>query len=388
MRRPPTQIDIAAALLVCGSMIGTARIPVEHPGERPIDGWVFVISSVCALAVLLTRRFPYAAAPVVVVALGTYSALGYPAGPAYLAGPLTLTLTGLVLDWRRTSLAAVAFVTAILGGRLLAGGEPSSTQTAVVVGWALVAVLASEVARGRLERLAERRRLAVQGEERARVEQRLRIAQDLHDGLAHALSVIAIQSRVAAREMPEGRGAQALRAIDATTAQALADLGTMVSGLRDGGAPRHPVGTLDHLQGMLEQARAAGQVVELHRHSVDDGDDQEVEPHVAGAAGLGGPGLPASVSSAAYRLVQEALTNARRHAPSAPVRVDIEHGHGLTVRVTNEPAATRQPHPSGTGLGLVGITERVAATGGTSSAGPTGEGGWEVSARWPHPSES
>lgn len=387
--RWPGLIDLGATFVVAGAMIGTANMPPDGiwhgtggeplPGSldavsgRPIDGWALALHGLCVVAVLVARRWPAPAVATVAAALLTYSAVDYPAGPIFVAAPAVLLLTGLVWGWRRSWIAAAVLVCSVMGGHLVPGPPYDWSRLAISLGWAGTAVLASEVVRNRAERAAERSRRVAEEAERARLDERLAIAQDLHDGVAHALSVIAIQSRVAARDPAGPQGQAALAAITSTSTAAMADLTAMVKGLRvSSPAPRHPVGSLDQVAGLAEQAREAGQQVDV---TVVGGDP-------TGSA----PALPAVVSAAAYRVVQEGLTNALRHAPGAPVDVRIDTGDGLAVTVHNgagpadEPAARAVPSAR---VGLVGMRERVEAAGGALTAGRSRDGGWEVRATWP-----
>ncbi len=388
--RVPGRWDVLAALVVCATLGGSFNVPAEGPAERPADGWVVVVTAASALAVLVARRWPYAAVPLLVLALGGYGVGGYTGGPVYLAAPLGLFLIGLARGWRWTSMAGVILGSAIVVGRAMGPGGVLLALTALAVGWVVAPVLAAELLRTRIERVAERRRRQDRRQQEEVMAERLRIAQDLHDGVAHALSLITIQARVASRAVAAGPAADALSVITTTSSAAMADLTAMVKGLRDATpAPRHPVGSMDQVGDLVAQARATGQQVEL------TGD-------LAGApsgdsAGAPSGELPGSVGGAAYRVVQEGLTNARRHAPGAVVQVQLGHvGEEFVVRVRNGghtagrtgPGARHAEQSAGSGLGLVGMRERVHATGGTVRAVPLSDGGWEVLARWPSHSGS
>ncbi|MFF2568814.1 sensor histidine kinase [Streptomyces sp. NPDC058084] len=305
------------------------------------------------------------------------------------AGIALHTLVLLLLSLRVRPAAAVA----ALGLTLLSGAAtavpravahlPTLPQgsvafvTAVVVGCSL---RASRVSR---TRLAEQEELTA--EERARralLEERGRIARELHDVVAHHMSVISIQAQVAphlvADPSPELR--ENLAGIRQNAVDALTELRRVLGVLRGDGAAddaaagvRHaPQPTLDRLGELFANVRAAGLDV------------------TAGTEGAPRPLSPGTELSA-YRIVQEALSNAMRHAPGARACVRTHyHPGGLTVRVTNT-AATR---PAGgvspgfarePGHGLLGMRERAAMLGGELAAGPTPDGGWEVTATLPAP---
>lgn len=197
---------------------------------------------------------------------------------------------------------------------------------------------------------------------RRAVEERLRIARELHDSLTHSISVIKVQAGVAAH-LAEKRGEEvtpALRAIVEASADATRELRSTLSALRE----QADTGTgLDQLPVLLDRAKAGGVAVTFSQ--------------------TGTPGhVPADVDSAAYRIVQEALTNVRRHAGPVNATVHVSHEPGrLTVRVANDGAhVTEPPVP---GLGLIGMRERVTALGGRLRAEPIGTGGFEVAAELP-----
>jgi signal transduction histidine kinase len=201
-------------------------------------------------------------------------------------------------------------------------------------------------------------------------EERLRIARDLHDVVAHNISVINVQASTALHLMdrqPE-RARAALSVINDVSKQALVELRSVLGILRDvdAGAPRAPSSSLAHLDDLLGRARASGLSVRLERAAP-------------------GP-LPAGVDLAAYRILQEALTNTARHAarpgagPSAVVRISRTR-EDLVLEVDDDgpgPAG-----PNGSGNGIIGMTERAHALGGTLEAGPGPGGGFRVRARLP-----
>ncbi len=207
--------------------------------------------------------------------------------------------------------------------------------------------------------------------EAAIVEERARIARELHDVVAHAISVIVLQARGGRRlldsEPSETRGA--LDTIEHTGQQALVEMRRLVGLLRESDeelalAPQPTLARLDHL---IEQVRAAGLPVTL---SVE-GDPVE---------------LPPGVDLSAYRIVQEALTNALKHAGPAQARVSLRYqSDGLDVEVSDDGAGT--VNGDGGGHGLVGIRERVTVYGGELDAGPRVDGGYAVHARLPYGSE-
>jgi len=201
------------------------------------------------------------------------------------------------------------------------------------------------------------------------MEERARIARELHDIVAHHLSVIAVESE-AARLTSPGLSAEAggrFEAIASTAREALTETRRLLGVLREdaeGGAERAPQPGLGELDDLLGRARATGTHVRVVREG-------RVAP------------LPRSVDLAAYRIVQEALTNARRHAPGADVDVELSYlERALHVRVRDYGPGVLDGEPVA-GHGLMGMRERAALAGGTFSSGPADGGGFEVDVTLP-----
>jgi signal transduction histidine kinase len=299
----------------------------------------------------------------------------------------------------------VAFWTAVTGGQRLAAWltaasavpayvaltalfartpVPSLVGLVAHLGWLVVVLAAAEVARIRRERLLEAARTRAEEDRRRAGEERLRIARELHDVLAHNISLINVQAGVALHLMDEqpGQARTALSAIKQASNDALRELRSVLDILRQGGdAPRAPTSGLDSLDGLVANAQAGGLEVR------------------AGVEGTPRP-LPAGVDLAAFRIVQEALTNVTRHAGRpATATVLVAYGdHDLTVQVDDdgkgvesasgrqEPDSDRQDRRSGNGIR--GMRERATALGGELTAGPRAGGGFRVSARLPLPEGS
>lgn len=230
--------------------------------------------------------------------------------------------------------------------------------------------------------IRERRRYAVELEERTRALQgarlelaeqavaaeRLRLARELHDVVAHSLAIIAVHSSVGAHnaaQRPQD-AVEALHAINTATRSALAELRALLAVLRSAGADVAPLPSLSDLTALAEQAGAAGVAVRIRI----DGDPAAV---------------PRAVSLSAYRIVQEAVTNAVKHAAPAQVNVDVRVTSGrVALEVTNGPGGAEPVVGSGSGAGLAGMRERVTAFGGALEAKPADGGGWTVRATLPY----
>jgi signal transduction histidine kinase len=251
-------------------------------------------------------------------------------------------------------------VVAVLSEVLLAAG-PVDVDRA----WAL----AEDAMAGRQRRLAAERTRAEEARRRAG-EERMRIARELHDVLAHNISLINVQAGVALHLMDEqpGQSRSALQAIKQASNDALGELRSVLDVLRQGdeAPPRSPASGLAHLDGLVAGAGATG---------------LEVRTRVEG---IPRP-LPAGTDLAAYRIVQESLTNVTRHAGPASATVLVRYGpDNLTVQVDDDgkgPSAAKTNGPGGNGIR--GMRERVATLGGELTTGPRPGGGFRVLARLP-----
>ncbi|MFH8608750.1 sensor histidine kinase [Streptomyces sp. NPDC018029] len=302
----------------------------------------------------------------------------WPWGPPSLVAHATVLLLLTLRVPPRAAWAACALsvgVPGLLQQTINPGGYDTTVPLSAVVFGAVT--LIGTLLRGRREarsRLVEQETLTA--EERARrtlLEERSRIARELHDVVAHHMSVISIQAQVAPHLVkdPPDELRENLAGIRANALEALTELRRVLGVLRSENpdepeaAPHAPLPTLERLGGLVDNARAAGLTV--HRESAG-------EPRP----------LPPGVDLSAYRIVQEALSNAIRHAPGSTVRIGLTYTRGgLSVRVTDSGARGAAPPSPGAGHGLLGMRERAAMLGGDLVTGPTPEGGYEVSAFLP-----
>jgi signal transduction histidine kinase len=338
------------------------------------------------LALLVRRRLPVLAYAVAAAATSAYFALGHPGGPAFLAALVALVVA--VREghrWPAVAVTVLAFAAYVLAGRLAPGVAvaPGWYHALVVALWLfaahgfaeLVRVRAAQfaaVARARAEEeraAAEQERAAAEQQRRQASEERLRIARELHDVLGHHLSLINVQAGVGLHLMDEhpDQARAALVAIKQASAEALREVRAVLGALRPRGEapPRTPAPSLSDVEGLVE---AAGLPVTL---TVDG------EPRP----------LPPEVDRAAYRIVQEALTNVRRHAGTgATAELTLVYRPGrLDVRVVDDGAGPADGDGAGAGAGngVAGMRERATALGGTLRAGPRDGGGFEVAACLP-----
>jgi signal transduction histidine kinase len=317
----------------------------------------------------LVRRRPLVAAWL--VSAGTWFILADSTAMATVGGLASQALAAyfVAANCRRLAsvLLAVPFVIATSAG--MGQGRLSGLLVlALVVGAQFAGDARRQRGQAIAERDATRRAMTDTLRDQAAAQERARIARELHDVVAHHVSMVAVQAETARLTTegmpPEGR--DRLAAIGDTARDALTEMRRLLGVMRTdvpGEAELAPQPGLARLEELLDDARAAGTDVRLH---VDG------EP-VA---------LPPGVDLTAYRVVQEALTNARRHAPGAAVEVDIHYrDESLRVRVRDD-----GPGPSGTGdggHGLVGMHERVAMVGGRLRVGPGEGGGFAVQADLP-----
>jgi signal transduction histidine kinase len=358
--------------------VGLGSVSLASSAEHGLDGPLLVVDAIGGAALCLAlwwrRRWPFALGLISLPILAISSFAG-PAGliilftvaayrrwqPAALVAGLQLALLPLqrALHPQGDSLTAY-YLTAVLG-------------TAAVVVWGMFH-------RGRRQGRGERLRRA-EAEEQLRVEkirqaERARIAREMHDVLAHRISLLSLHAGALEfrPEAPPEEVARAAAVIRASAHQALEDLRTVIGFLRegaDGEAPQPPQPTLAALPGLLEESRAAG--MRLH-----------ADIRVADLAAV-----PESIGRHALRIVQEGLTNARKHAASAAVDVRVEGapGEGLTVEVRN-PApvlAAGAAEIPGSGTGLVGLAERATLAGGRLEHGLDGNGDFRLHAWLPWP---
>lgn len=308
-----------------------------------------------------------------------FAAVVSPRGPFVAA--LTMALANAWFRGRRVEVvvAAVLAVLWLPSADVVLGRSPAFDPAVVLLAlaWAVVTIVVTELVRVRVERAAERRRARADAERRRAGEERVRIARELHDSVAHSMSLINLQSGVALHlgaDLPEPTR-QALGNIRDTSREALVELRTILGVLRsvDGqpGSERNPTPGLDRLPDLVERARAAGIAVDA---------DVTGEPS----------SLDGAVDRSAFRIVQEAITNVMKHAPANRAAITVVIGdETVAVAVTDHSldtdahGASRTTPISDSGNGLIGMRERATAVGGTFRAGPRPGGGWVVEARLP-----
>ncbi|TDD02879.1 sensor histidine kinase [Nonomuraea diastatica] len=354
--------------LLAVGLIGTGPAATFQPeAARPLDPLAYALVVAAALA-LAVRRRPGTALTVNGAAAAAYLAAGYPFGPILLTLPVAVF--GVAAAWpigRATTVVAADFgvqVVALFAKTAPAAGESSSMAADVSI-WAAVALVTLAV--GISVRVRREAADGLRSEHARRVasEERLRMAQDLHDTIGHGLAAIAMQAGVALhvfdRDPAEAR--HAMEAVRTTSREALDNLREELERLRgDGSAPHAPAPGLDDLDALADRVRAAGIEVTV-----------EVQPNL---------GLARPVDAAAFRIVREALTNVLRHAGAATTRVLVcRDGSELLVEVTDTGTGTLSVPEEG--LGIRGMRAQVETLGGKLEAGPRSGGGFAVRAQMP-----
>jgi signal transduction histidine kinase len=343
----------------------------EQTGGRAFDGLAVLLLAAGPAALIFRRHYP---APVLFAALATtvtYFLMDYPRGPVFFA--LIVAFVNAVMAEKRPAAitALVVGYVAIVWGKYLIGAE-SAPELPVALGvaaWLLVLLTVTEFARGRKERAWAAARSREEEARRRASEERLRIARELHDVLAHNISLINVQAGVALHlidERPE-QARSALGAIKEASNEALGELRSVLDVLRSGNEqpPRTPTSGLEHLRDLIAKTEAAG----LRVATRIEGDARP---------------LPPGVDRAAYRIVQEALTNVTRHANSARATVVISYGDDqFSVQIDDDGRGVDAGQLSNGGRGISGMRERVAALHGELDAGPRPGGGFRVWARFP-----
>jgi signal transduction histidine kinase len=385
-RLPVWVQDALLALVVMVMQVqGTAARQANDPATvlRPLDdlgnlGYVLLAASGAVLA--LRRRWPVAVFATTALVSLVYYALDYPDAPGWIAlfvALYTLTAYG---DGRRSVLVAAVGIAVLSVGWLVAfvGTEPQQA-----IGWVFFRIGASIMSAALGESVRSRRVIAADAlaraelaertreeEARARVDaERLRIAREVHDTVAHAIAVINVQAGVTAHVLdkrPE-RARETLEAIEATSSRALHEMRTVLGVLRED--ERTPPPGLGQLDDLAATARDAGLDVKL----------ETIVPPMP---------VPAAVGSAVYRIVQESITNVIRHVGPTRVTVAVRcDPQAVEVRVTDDGRRTTSagagadPRPAG--RGILGMRERCRLLGGELEAGPVPGGGFAVMARLP-----
>ncbi|WP_405559808.1 sensor histidine kinase [Streptomyces sp. NBC_01180] len=368
--RVPWRSTLVLTVIV---LVGTTIAAHGQAGYRaPLDVRARLLLLAGQAFLLLRLKYPVLTAFATAACAMVYLGAGYPYGPVFLTVAVGC-FGAIVAGHRYAAWSAIAMLWAghVLTAHWLYRWLPPAGdhaapwgQELAVTAWVVAILAASELVRARREQWARERAERRASEKRRADEERLRIARELHDVLAHSISVINVQSGVglALLDSDPEQARTALTTIKAASKEALGEVRQVLDTLRaPGAAPRAPAPGLGRLAELVEQASAAGLTV----NTVTEGVRKE---------------LPPGADLAAFRIVQEALTNVVRHSGSRSARVTLAYApQRLDLRIEDEGPATGGD-AGGSGNGLVGMRERAAALGGTIDAGPRPGGGFRVEA--------
>jgi signal transduction histidine kinase len=360
---------LALALLVIG-LIGTA--PAAHVQKLPPPGaFAYGCVIVGALAVAVRRRAPVVVLAICTAGTSAYLLSGNPYGPVLFSLAVALYTVAAHRPLRLAASAAGAVFVVLLVFDFIGSGVGVDV-VGPIGAWVAAPLAIGVVVRVSREQVLQSRRDEARRQADA---ERLRVAQEVHDVVGHGLAAINMQAEIALHLMARqpGRAEEALTAISRTSRESLDELRATLGAVRRGDDldDRTPVPGLARLDALVDRTRAVGVPVSLE---------------------ISGPltTLPVAVDLAAYRIVQESLTNVLRHAGPATAAVDISVGEdALTVQVTDTGRAASPGNGAsasdggGGGHGLAGMRERVTALGGSLTVGPRPEGGFWVTATLP-----
>ncbi|WP_443059632.1 sensor histidine kinase [Streptomyces sp. NBC_00443] len=388
LKAHPMALDAALAVgvLVCmvsGSFVDPHGKNGVTWGLRTPDALSLVLITLGAAALVFRRRAPMTVLAVTGAVSLIESVTGDPRAPVAMSAVIALYTVASTTDRTTTWRVGLLTVTVLTGSAMLAGPLPWYAQENLAIfAWTGIGATAGDAVRSRravvtaIRERAERAERTREEEARRRVaEERLRIARDLHDVVAHHIALVNVQAGVAAHVMDKrpDQAKEALAHVREASRSALNELRATVGLLRQSGdpeAPTEPAPGLVRLDELVGTFRSAGLQVEVARA------DQ-------------GTTLPAAVDLAAYRVIQEALTNVQKHAgPDAKAEVSVVRvGPNVEITVLDD-GAGEDDTVDGGGHGLLGMRERVTALRGTLTTGPRYGGGFRVHAILPVKSRS
>jgi signal transduction histidine kinase len=383
LRRPAVWLlPIAvAAIQLIGSTAPRHRGPAPDPSWAPLNWFGYLLLVAGPVALLARTLYPYAVLLVVLAVTATYQLAGFGPGPIFLSLVVAfLTAASVGPRWRSYPLPLLGWLAVVWLVPLARGSHPPpAVATAAIAAWLLVLVAIAEGIRQRRSVVEARRQRQAAIDREARAEQdrqatqaRLSVARELHDVLAHSLSMINVQSSVALELLDDhpDRAGPALAAIKDASRQAISDVHSLVAALRtDGGQPTAPTPGIGDLDTLVGAARATGLTV----HTVVDGEPRAV---------------PTVIDVAAARIVQESLTNVVRHSAAKAASVTVTYRPDeLAVEVDDEGPSHNTGTASG-GSGISGMRDRAMALGGRLAVQRGPQSGFGVRATFPLGGES
>jgi signal transduction histidine kinase len=365
-------VGLVTLLQVGGTFAASRHQNLTPARSLDVVGVMLLVAP--ALLLFGRRRAPEVVLTAVFALTLLYDVLGYPKGPIFFALIVAFYTTIMYgRRWYALTILGLGYVGFVWVVHYVGHDHaPSLAQVAGVGGWLLVLWFATEMIRATRAHAAERRRSAEEAGRRLATDERLRIAREIHDVVAHNISMINVQAGVGLHLMDDDpeQAASALAAIKNASRETLQELRSVLGVLRDvdgnGAAPRAPTAGLERVGDLVENARRAGLVVRLD---------------------ISGAPRPVRTETdlAAYRILQESITNVVRHADAHVVRCDVVYERdGLRVVVDDDGRGTSMSAlgESG-GTGIAGMRERAAARGGSLSVSESARGGVRVEAWLP-----
>jgi signal transduction histidine kinase len=379
LRPPVADRLLAAGSFALGVVIAITLEAVTGDDERSVDLWAIALLAAMSAPLLARRRWPIPVVLAVLAVSTPYHLLDYPHEATMPALVVAAFTAARYSEPPRPAYAVLVTVAAVILPVVAASGAPGNALLGV--GWLFMAFFAGLTVRfygnwkaAVTARLEQERADEV---ERRVAEERVLIAAELHDVLAHGLAVANVQASVAAHlidqlprrgDAPLQELSSTLHSLSDTSRATLHELRAVLDVLHGGEAePTEPAPQLGELQRLVEMAEAADVRVDVEADGLPDE-------------------LPSTVSVVAYRIIQESLTNVIRHstAKHATVRLD-QSGHRLRIAVLDHGPARTDSTVTPAGFGIAGMTGRAQAVGGELSAGPGDSGGFEVRASLPLP---
>ncbi|TDW83971.1 signal transduction histidine kinase [Kribbella pratensis] len=350
------------------SVVGTFGASRGQTDRHAPDWFMVVLLLIGALSLYWLRTKPIPVLWATVISTLIYMLREYPWGPVVFAFVIavftTIRLGHRLAGW----IGLVTLYVGHVGGRMILGINEQGVYQVLLVGTCFCVLgFVAELFRAQRDRMMAAARTREEEELRRAGEERLRIAQELHDVVAHHISLINVQASTALHlvdRQPE-QAAPALSAIKDASKEALVELRSIVGVLRqsDESAPRTPVAGLDHLDHLISRTKRAG----LEVHKIVHGEPRP---------------LPSGLDRAAFRIIQESLTNVVRHARATSATVRIQYGEQTLVLQVDDNGDCLTAAPK-EGNGISGMRERATALGGTLTANRTSAGGLRITATLP-----
>jgi signal transduction histidine kinase len=350
------------------ALIGSFGAAHGQTDRRGADWFMVVLILTGSVSLYWLRTRPIPVLWATVVSTLVYMLMQYPYGPVIF--PFVIAAFSVIRFGHRLQgwLGLVALYVGHVGGRIILGLNELGVYQTLLVGTCFVVLgFVAELFRAHRDRVMAAARTRQEAELRKAGEERLRIAQELHDVVAHHISLINVQASTALHlvdRQPEQAG-PALSAIKDASKEALVELRSIVGILRqsDESAPRQPVAGLERLEHLISRTSRAG----LEVHTIVHGDPRP---------------LPTGLDRAAFRIIQESLTNVVRHAKASEATVRIQYGEqALVLQVDDDGRSLTGPPKEGNGI--IGMRERATALGGTLTATRTPTGGLRITAQLP-----